>query len=280
MKKPLFILLIAYCLLPNLATAQQKRMVTFEDIASNTFAQKSVQNVNWMKDGAFYTALKDGEIIKYRVTDGTMLESLFNENSVNPSIKIDEYFLSADEQQILIATKREAIYRRSSKAIFYLYDLKTKTLKPLSAGGKQQNAQFSPDGKKVAFCRDNNLFWVNVASMKESQITKNGKFNETINGSTDWVYEEEFGFARAFWWSPDSQKLAFITFDESKVKEYNMQKWGELYPKDYRFKYPKAGDLKLIKNDNWFVEARLSANFYNYEAFRVWVTPSAFVRSI
>ncbi|MGD1840794.1 MAG: S9 family peptidase [Thermonemataceae bacterium] len=101
---------------------------------------------------------------------------------------------------------------------------------------------FSPDGQQVAYVRDNNLFLMNLKDQQEITITKDGKLNEIINGSTDWVYEEEFGFAKAFFWSSDSKKVAYYRFDESAVKEYNMQVWDALYPTDYRFKYPKAGE--------------------------------------
>jgi dipeptidyl-peptidase-4 len=152
--------------------------------------------------------------------------------------------MSSDEKKLLLTTHFESIYRRSFKADYYVYDLTTKSLQKLSQGGKQSYATFSPDGTYVAFARDNNLFVVNLSDFKESQITSDGKFNSIINGSTDWVYEEELGFAQAFYWSPGSKKIAFYRFDESNVKEYNMQKWnhGALYPEDYKFKYPKAGE--------------------------------------
>ena len=107
-------------------------------------------------------------------------------------------------------------------------------------------ATFSPDGSKVAFVRLNNLYMVDLATMTEKQITTDGKWNHIINGACDWVYEEEFSFARAFQWSPDSKKIAFYTFDETKVPEYNMQTWGKLYPTDYKYKYPKAGEANSI----------------------------------
>ena len=107
---------------------------------------------------------------------------------------------------------------------------------------------FSPDGKYVAFTRKNNLYYVSLSDQKEISVTSDGTFNKNIHGSTDWVYEEEFSITKAFFWSPDSRKLAFISFDESNVKEYNLQVWpsDELYPYDYRFKYPKAGEMNSI----------------------------------
>ena len=116
----------------------------------------------------------------------------------------------------------------------------------MSQGGKQMYASFSPDASKVAFARDNNLFYVDLATMQETQVTQNGRYNQIINGFADWVYEEEFSFAQGFFWSPDGNKIAFYTFDESQVPEYNMQLWGKLYPQDYQFKYPKAGEANSV----------------------------------
>jgi dipeptidyl-peptidase-4 len=154
-----------------------------------------------------------------------------------------------------LSTGTESIYRRSSKADYYIYDVATKNTRDLSNGAKQSYATFAPDGSRVAFARDNNLWIVNTASagasaeyIKERQVTTDGVFNSIINGSTDWVYEEELSFAQAFFWSPDSKKIAWYRFDESRVKEYNLQKWnkGSLYPTDYRYKYPKAGEANSV----------------------------------
>src|SRR5690606_27655410 len=120
--------------------------------------------------------------------------------------------LSPDEKKVLLATQQESIYRRSTKAYFYIYDLQNKRLVPLSAGDKQSYATFSPDGSKVAFVRNNNLYYVNLATMKEHAITNNGQWNHIIHGSSDWVYEEEFVFAQAFFWSPDGKTIAYYTF--------------------------------------------------------------------
>ncbi|MFC0184570.1 S9 family peptidase [Pseudarcicella hirudinis] len=251
MKKQTYLVYFLLTICSFMANAQQKKAVTLEDIwEKGTFRQATVQSVNWMKDGAFYTALHDGKIIKYQVTDGTVVETLFDEtrftDNAGKTLSIEDYSLSADEQKILLSTGGEQIYRRSSREENYVYDLKTKKLQQLSKGGKQMFATFSPDGSKIAFVRKNDLFMVDLATMTESAITKNGKWNEIINGACDWVYEEEFSFARAFQWAPDSKKIAFYTFDETNVPEYNMQVWGKLYPTDYRYKYPKAGEPNSI----------------------------------
>jgi dipeptidyl-peptidase-4 len=113
-------------------------------------------------------------------------------------------------------------------------------------GEKISYATLSPDNDKVAFVKDNNLYMVELATNKLTQITKDGEWNKVINGAADWVYEEEFSMAQAFKWSPDGKKIAFIRFDESQVPEFNMQTWGPLYPQDYKFKYPKAGEKNSL----------------------------------
>lgn len=231
----------------SLSVVAQKKNVSLDEVWTKfAFSQKQVRSINWMKDGSFYSALENGRIVKHQVTDGAAVETLFDEGvsveNLGQKITIADYTLSSNEQKILIETDPEQIYRRSSRAENFVYDIKTKKLTKLSAGGKQSFATFSPDGTKIAFVRQNNLFMVDLNTMAERQITTDGKWNNIINGMCDWVYEEEFSFAKAFFWSPDSRKIAFYTFDESKVPEYNMQMWGKLYPTDYRYKYPKAGE--------------------------------------
>ncbi|MDJ1500850.1 S9 family peptidase [Xanthocytophaga agilis] len=268
MRKPLFLPLVLLILL-LFATEKllaQKAQLTIEDIfARPTFNPKGVQGVNWMKNGGFYTSLVQGEdgkatVVKYDVTTGTPVETLFQANVLGSQANsVDGYELSPNEDKLLIATERESIYRRSSKAVYYIYDLKTKQVTKLSSGGKQSNAAFSPDGSKVAFTRDNNLFIADLKAGTESAVTTDGKFNHIINGSTDWVYEEEFGFTQAFEWNADGTKVAYYTFNETEVPEYNMQVWGKLYPVDYRYKYPKAGEKNSVITISVFDLAKKSA---------------------
>ncbi len=227
-------------------TVLAQKKIEIANISDGTFDQKTISNVNWMNDGQFYTALADNKIVRYDIT-GEEPDSIIFDGS-EKSVVIDEYEFSADEKQMLLMTDRQGIYRRSYTALFYTVNFKDKSFEPLSENGRQSYATFSPDGKMVAFTRDNNLFLVRLVNMAETQITDDGKKNEIINGSTDWVYEEEFSLTKAFFWSPDSRRIAFMRFDEREVKEYNMQKWNNvsLYPEDHKFKYPKAGEANSV----------------------------------
>lgn len=225
----------------------QKRISVDDFTLKNTFRTESVSSVNWMKDGRYYSALEDNKVVKYDITTGEIVEVMVDGNALAPALSIDDYTLSDDETKILLLTDRQAVYRRSYTAVFYVYDSKTNALTGLSEG-RQSYGTFAPDGSKVAFTRGNNLFWVDLSSGQETQVTNDGEINKIINGSTDWVYEEELYLTKAFEWSPDSKMLAYYRFDESAVKEYNMQLWhgGQLYPEDYRFKYPKAGEANSM----------------------------------
>lgn len=224
-------------------TAQ--REITIEDFTrSNVFAQRSVPAFNWMNDGKSFSVLEGNQIVRYGIPDTKPLEVILNANVLKPQVRIENFFFSSDEKKILLQTNTQKIYRRSFKAEYYVYDRSNKSLKKLSEGGPQSYATFSPDAGKIAFARDNNLFIVNLEDMQEKRITDDGKMNQIINGTTDWVYEEEFTFVKAFYWSPDSKKLAYYRFDESGVKQYTLQKWhaDSLYPVNHIYKYPKAGE--------------------------------------
>ena len=201
-----------------------------------------------MADGEHYCTMSRTGIAMYSYVTGEKTNDvcLFNspdmQKKAKPLPPMEGYEFSADEQKILLSSGFEPIYRHSGVSDYYLYDVKEKTFTKLTNNGKQRLTTLSPDGTKVAFVRDNNLYWMDLATLEEHAITTDGKVNEIINGTTDWVYEEEFAITQGFQWSPDSKKIAYMRFDESKVKEYNMQMWGALYPEDYRYKYPKAGE--------------------------------------
>jgi dipeptidyl-peptidase 4 len=234
------------------ALAQQRQRITLEDLwVKGTFAARSVQGFNWMRDGRYYSALEKGEVVQHDVTTGQATQTLVSSQQLRPAgadqpIPVDGYQFNADEQKMLFSTATEPIYRRSTKANYFVYDRAAQKLVPLSAGGKQSYATFSPDGRRVAFMRQNNLYVVDLTTMQETPITTDGALNKLIHGGGDWVYEEEFEVSKAFKWSPDSRQLAYLSFDESQVPEYNLQEWGPLYPKDYRYKYPKAGEANSV----------------------------------
>lgn len=233
----------------TLIIAQEKgKAITMSDIwSSGKFYPKMVRGLNPMNDGATYAVLEDSLLNVYTYRKGEKVKSLLNTKKLIPEgsdtpIRMGSYEMSPDETKLLIPTETESIYRHSSKSNYYIYELESGKLYPLSNNGKQQLAEFSPDGKNVAFVRDNNLFVTALDGLTEKQLTTDGEFNTIINGTTDWVYEEEFGFTKGFFWSPDSKTIAFYRFDESKVKLYQMELFTGLYPEWYTYKYPKAGE--------------------------------------
>lgn len=241
--KKLVLVLVALMTLSLSVSAQKK--FSYEDIMKGTFRSGSVYGLRSMKDGKCYTVTEGGKIVKYSYKTGKNEGVIFNRGDMK--LNFTDYTFSYDEKKILFTTNENPIYRHSFTADYYVYDIVSKSLKPLSEGGSQEVATFSPDGTKVAFVRDNNLFWVDLATWKESQITVDGKFNHIINGKPDWVYEEEYGFSQGYQWSPDSRSIAYWRTDESHVKEYHMNYFNkQLYPTVYSFKYPKAGERNSI----------------------------------
>ena len=226
---------------------QQK--ITVEDIYSGAFRAKGMDELQSMKNTNQYT------VLNYDAASRTMQIDLFDfatlkkvttlidtKNHTVLADGIDSYTFSPDEKSILIANNTNQIFRHSFTADYYLYDITTKKVSKVF-DFQVQEPTFSPDGKKIAFARDNNLFVYDIASKQITAITSDGKKNSVINGITDWVYEEEFAFVRAFDWSKDSKKVAYIRFDESQVPEFSMSMFKkDLYPTVETFKYPKAGE--------------------------------------
>ena len=236
----------------QLVAQQGEKFFTLENtIKRPIFNAEGVYGLHSMKDGQHYCSLEGSNILLYEYKSGKFTDTLVKGSELtitgtNEIIPLTDYTFSKDERKVLLPSETESIYRWSTKSNYYIWDLDTKMLTPLSANGKQRLAGFSPDGSKAAFVRYNNIFVVDLQNGKEKQITHDGADRMIINGTTDWVYEEEFSFIKGYAWSPDGRKLAYYRFDESNVPEYDMQMWGKLYPEFHRYKYPKAGENNSI----------------------------------
>ena len=223
----------ALCTL-NTITVSARPAFDYSALRDGTFEQKTVSGVRSLSDGERYTTMSDGRVLCFSYRTGEPAGVLFDASAAEPRIEFTDYVLSADERRLLLTTDVEPIYRHSFTAEYWIYDRQDGSLRRLSQGGPQQQAQFSPDGSRVAFVRGGNLFVADPTAGSERQLTFDGRFNHIINGLPDWVYEEEFSFARAFAWSPDGRKIAYLRFDESRVKQYNMNRFaGGLYPELY-----------------------------------------------
>lgn len=251
MKKSFLLTLTAVIFIPGLLISQTKEITLKDIFGSRQFYPKGVYGLNPMKDGNTYSVQESDSINVYSYEKGDYLKTLAIGKDMIPEgdttpLPLSGYTFSQDEKKLLIATGTDYIYRYSSASEYYIWDIIQKKLKRLSYGGKQRLADFSPDASKIAFVRDNNLILTDLVNNIEIQVTHDGKQNEIINGTTDWVYEEEFAITKGFEWSPDGNRIAFYRFDESKVPEFTMTEWGELYPTQTKFKYPKAGEVNSL----------------------------------
>lgn len=231
--------------------------MSVKDVASGAFAAKGIPSMRPIEGTDQYARLSDDgrQIVQCSFKDGKQTAVLFDvSKTIGEKIsRFDGYSFSPKGDKMLIQTNTERIYRRSYKADFYIYNIKTTKLERLSDGGKQQVPLWSPDGNQIAFVRDNNIYLVKLLyDNAESQVTKDGKRNEIINGIPDWVNEEEFGLNRSFCFTADGTMLCWIKYDESKVKTYSLQLFKGLkperkeyaeYPGLYSYKYPKAGEV-------------------------------------
>ena len=252
--KKLFLL---FCLVALTLGIKAQNKVTLRDVSRGTYRASNIYGIKPMLDGQYYTQISPDRkrIVKYSFKTGKQVEAIFDvEKARDCTLKyFDDYIMSPDEKLILIQTKTRSIYRRSFTAEYYIYNVKNNTIEPLSKNGPQQVPLFSPDGFQVAFVRNNNIFLVKLLfGNSESQITKDGEYNKVLNGIPDWVYEEEFGFNRAFDFSADSKMIAYIRFDESQVPMYKFPLYKGMnpeytefatYPGEYTYKYPKSGEV-------------------------------------
>jgi dipeptidyl-peptidase-4 len=251
MRKYLFIMVFAILTGTQTVAAEKLELRSFnsEFRAEKMNALEAVEGTD-----QYVQITPDGrQIVQYSFKGGKQTAVLFDlDNTMGETIKsVEGYVMSPTGTHMLIQTNTEYIYRRSFKADFYIYTIKSRKLERLSAGGKQQVPMFSPDGNQIAFVRDNNLWLVKMLyDNAESQVTKDGKFNEIINGIPDWVNEEEFSFNTSYCFNADGTKICWLKYDESAVKTYSLQLFKGFspekvefsdYPGVYSYKYPKAG---------------------------------------
>ena len=246
MKRNFFLLLLLLCI-------QFTQADLLTDITDGKFKPKLQSAIQSMNDGEHYTVMQDDDmIIKYNYKSGKAVDTILDLNKIkkSPLVNIKGYTFSPNEAKILVYSNPQYRYRRTFTANYYIFDVKRNELKPLSENGPQEAPLFSPDSRYVAFARANNLFLYKIDFGTESPITKDGEFGKIINGTPDWVYEEEFVETRHFVFSPDSKLLAFIKFNETDVPTYSMQHFLDspirqdelpLYPSVQTFKYPNPG---------------------------------------
>lgn len=213
------------------------------------FTTKSAGAYQMLQDGQHYVEWGgNGNLVKGDLSDDAKNKEILIPGSTlvwnDKPIEVAGFEFNASEDKVLLWTAPKAIYRRSFEAFYFLYDLNSKKLEALDADHAPQTlAEYSPDGTSVSYIHGNDIFIKELRSGKVTKVTQDGKRNKIINGTTDWVYEEEFAITKAYCWSPDSKYLAFLKFDEREVPEFQMAMYGQLYPEHYTYKYPKAGEL-------------------------------------
>lgn len=242
-------ILLLFCFVSTFISAQNKT-ISLEDIWSGKFRTERMAALHSMNNGQQYSVLnfenRTSQIDVYDYKTLQKVKTLVNSANIPEINYFTDYTFSADESKVLLATDVESIFRHSTLGKYYVYDSKTQTT-TLVSEQKIQEPTFSPDGTKIAFGLNNNLYFKDLETNKTTQITFDGEKNKIINGITDWVYEEEFSFVRAFEWNASSDQIAFIRFDEAKVPEFSMDVYGQgLYQTQNVFKYPKAGEANSL----------------------------------
>lgn len=247
MERPMLRMALVFLIIFNTLTAFAQQEITLEDIwKTGKFRTEGVYGIRSLNDGKHYTMLQKGSVVKYSYDSGDSIEAIVLASDLRfdgELVKIDEYDFNQSETKLLLATEEDPVYRHSSSYKFYAYDRTDKKLREVAGGKHVFHATFSPVSNQVAYVMDNDLFVEDLDTKKTLQVTSNGQKNEIINGMSDWVYEEEFAFTKAFQWSPDGRFIAYYEFNEKDVKEFSMTKYeGNLYPAEEKFKYPKAGE--------------------------------------
>ena len=225
----------------------QSKPLTVEDLTHSwALRPQNSPSLNWMRDGKHYSVCRGKDIARFDIRTGQERDVLFSGKAAGLPQRVRRAVFSPDEEKILLIVEERPIFRHSTTVTCYLYDKKVGKAKPFVDGAWLSYATFSPDSKKIAYVQDNNLFYHDLTTGATVPVTQDGKKNHIINGSTDWVYEEEFSFTKAFFWSPDGKRLAYYRFDESGVREFSMEHWvtpaKDPYPLRYGIKYPKPGE--------------------------------------
>lgn len=223
-----------------------KKPITLDDLYTKpAFAMATGGSLAFTADDQHVTDLVANSLIKRSVEEPIRVDTLIAARELG-SLSIDSYVLSEDERRVLIRTQTRPIYRHSFTAVCYVFDLAKRSLIPVFERKGIQNAALNADASRIAFVFENNLYVQELNGTNTVQVTTTGTKNKLIHGATDWVYEEEFGYAEGFVWSPDGARIAYLSFDESAVPQYGMDMYGSLYPKRVEFKYPKAGEANSI----------------------------------
>lgn len=240
--------LLALFLSATTVLTAQKKEITLEDIWGGTFRQERMESLRSLDNGKEYAVLNydrnagTSSIDVYSYETGNKTRTILNSANLNEIQNFSEYDFSDNEQKLILGTEIESIYRHSTRGIFYVYDLSSGQLQKISEE-KIKEPTLSPNGEKVAYVFENDIYIKDLSSGEVTQVTTDGEMNKIINGVADWVYEEEFSFVRAFEWNKDSDKIGFLKFDETEVPEFSMDVYGQdLYQTQTVFKYPKAGE--------------------------------------
>jgi dipeptidyl-peptidase-4 len=243
-------LTMLFCMALPVSALAQRDSITLEDIwTKGTFRQKSVPGFTALKSGKQYSAVETDSLSHIHIYDlatGKKTKPVFEGKMPNSTGAIETYAFSPDEKRLLLFSEGQNIYRRSFLYRVAVYDIASGRFMAVDTG-KILHASFSPDGSKIGFVKDNNLYYRDLEKQETVAVTTDGERNRIINGNCDWVYEEEFEFTQAYQWSPDSKRIAYYRFDETAVPEYSFARYGSGdYPEEYRYKYPKAGEANSI----------------------------------
>ena len=257
--------------LVSITCFSQKKKISLEEIWSFEFYQEGMEALQSLKDGSSYIVQESDwskpetrvEIYSYKTGEKT--GTLINSAHIKGLPYFQDFKLSTDETKAILGIEVESIFRNSTKGLYFIYDIATKKLLKIE-DEKIQEPYFSPDNSKVAYVKDNNLYYLDLTTYTTHQITTDGQKNKIINGITDWVYEEEFSFVKAFEWSSDGSYIAYLKFDETEVPEFSMDIYGtygtSLYPAQQVFKYPKAGE-KNSKVELFIFDLKSKKKFNN-----------------